>query len=132
MMIKETLRVLNNLYDLENQEMVCEFCGSTKNVFLYHFEEHLKDNPREITVCKSCHTRLHHKGIKLGTRKTIICPSCGSLSVGLYYNLCPKCFRKKHNISVSKFFVMKGKGEISDNFLKKVNGSTFTKVEQIE
>ncbi len=47
--------------------MSCEVCGSQKNVFPDHYEEHVEP-PRVIDICKSCHTRENLQGKKYRKR----------------------------------------------------------------
>lgn len=42
------------------EQLSCEICGSQKSVFPDHYEEHI-DPPREINICRSCHTGIHTK-----------------------------------------------------------------------
>ena len=50
--------------------MKCELCGSSKNLYINHFEQHL-DKPRVITICKSCHAAIHNLPLRERLEKKI-------------------------------------------------------------
>lgn len=52
----------------------CEICGSTEELDVHHIDENRKNNYpiNLITLCKSCHARVHSKNLEVAYEDTII------------------------------------------------------------
>jgi len=66
----------------------CEKCGTSKRLNIHHINEDWKDNaPANLmTLCASCHLRLHWQTGKKGQKKPpIFCSICGEKAQGRGY-----------------------------------------------
>lgn len=66
----------------------CEECGTTNSLNIHHINENWKDNaPANLmTLCASCHLRLHWQNGKTMPKKPpVFCSVCGKKAEGLGY-----------------------------------------------
>lgn len=64
---------------IEQRDVVCELCGSTKNVDIHHKDFNHQNNSSDnlMLVCRSCHLKLH--------RQKSTCMICGEPAKGHGY-----------------------------------------------
>lgn len=76
----------------------CEICGSTSNLANHHKDENWKnEEPSNLmTLCGSCHTKLHWQTGKKIPKKQLPCKVCGKPSKGL--GMC-----EKHYVRFKKY-----------------------------
>ena len=66
-------------YSIKEMPKVCELCGSDRNIDVHHKDGNHLNNSFDnlITVCRSCHLKLH--------RKKSVCIICGEPAKGHGY-----------------------------------------------
>ncbi len=72
----------------------CQNCGSTKNVGVHHKDRDIHNNSEEnlLTLCASCHTKMHWEEGKLPWRERQHCKICGDPVKGHGY--CSKHYQR--------------------------------------
>lgn len=61
------------------REDCCQECKATENIGSHHLDGNPKNNCKEniVTLCGSCHTKLHWQNGKKPYKRQLVCKICG-------------------------------------------------------